>query len=174
MITYVSFSYSITILSIIELLFFEYLWKFSVILTWLINLSRRDCTVFNVVLQSESFKLNKDNFQFQYIEPNHEVHKLDQESNKSTPEVLCEVYVRTVKSYTRKTVSLSDEICVMNHRIIVPTISCKVRSHVISFDNLAKYRVRNYRGRVSNFDQSESRKHCFLASDWLKFETLPR
>ena len=35
------------------------------------------------------------------------------------------------------------------------------------------YRVRNYRGRVSNFDQSEARKQCFLASDWLKFETLP-
>ena len=36
------------------------------------------------------------------------------------------------------------------------------------------YRVRDYRGRVSNFNQSEARKHCFLASDWLKFETLPR
>ena len=36
------------------------------------------------------------------------------------------------------------------------------------------YRERNYRGRVSNFDQSEARKQCFLASDWLKFETLPR
>ena len=35
-------------------------------------------------------------------------------------------------------------------------------------------RVRNYRGRVSNFDQSEARKQCFLFSDWLKFETLPR
>ena len=31
-------------------------------------------------------------------------------------------------------------------------------------------RVRNYRGRVSNFNQSEARKHCFLASDWSKFE----
>ena len=36
------------------------------------------------------------------------------------------------------------------------------------------HRVRNFRGRVSNFHQSEARKHCFLASDWLKFETLPR
>ena len=36
------------------------------------------------------------------------------------------------------------------------------------------YRVRNFRGRVTNFDQSEARKQCFLASDWLKFETLPR
>ena len=36
------------------------------------------------------------------------------------------------------------------------------------------YRVRNFRGRVSNFNQSEARKQCFLASDWLKFETLPR
>ena len=36
------------------------------------------------------------------------------------------------------------------------------------------YRVRNYRGKVTNFNQSEARKHCFLASDWSKFETLPR
>ena len=36
------------------------------------------------------------------------------------------------------------------------------------------YRVRNFRGRVSNFNQSEARKECFLASDWLKFETLPQ
>ena len=36
------------------------------------------------------------------------------------------------------------------------------------------YRVRNFRGRVSIFNQSEARKQCFLASDWLKFETLPR
>ena len=35
-------------------------------------------------------------------------------------------------------------------------------------------RVRYFRGRVSYFNQSESRKQCFLASDWLKFETLPR
>ena len=35
-------------------------------------------------------------------------------------------------------------------------------------------RVRNFRGRVTNFNQSEARKQCFLASDWLKFETLPR
>ena len=27
---------------------------------------------------------------------------------------------------------------------------------------------------VSNFNQSEATKHCFLASDWLNFETLPR
>ena len=39
---------------------------------------------------------------------------------------------------------------------------------------LGPYRVRYYRGRISNFDQSEARKHCFLASDWLKFVTLPR
>ena len=43
----------------------------------------------------------------------------------------------------------------------------------LSIDSIA-YRVRNYRGRVSNFNQSEARKHCFLASDWSKFETLPR
>ena len=37
-----------------------------------------------------------------------------------------------------------------------------------------RYRARYYRERVSNFDQSEAGKHCFVASDWLKFETLPR
>ena len=31
-----------------------------------------------------------------------------------------------------------------------------------------------YKARYYNFDQSEARKHCFLATDWLKFETLPR
>ena len=36
------------------------------------------------------------------------------------------------------------------------------------------YRIRIYRGRVTNFDQSEARKQCVLASDWSKFETLPR
>ena len=35
-------------------------------------------------------------------------------------------------------------------------------------------RVRNFRGRVTNFNQTEARTHCFLASDWLKFVTLPR
>ena len=39
---------------------------------------------------------------------------------------------------------------------------------------LSVNRVRYFRGRVSNFNQSEARKHCFLASDWSKFETLPR
>ena len=28
--------------------------------------------------------------------------------------------------------------------------------------------------RESNFNQSGARKHCFIASDWSKFETLPR
>ena len=40
--------------------------------------------------------------------------------------------------------------------------------------NITSYRVRNFRGRVSYFNQSDARKHCFLASDWLKYETLPR
>ena len=35
-------------------------------------------------------------------------------------------------------------------------------------------RVRHFRGRVSNFDQSESRKQCCHASDWFNFVTLPR
>ena len=43
-----------------------------------------------------------------------------------------------------------------------------------SQDFIKSYRVRNCRGRVSNFDQSEARKQCFLATDWSKFETLPR
>ena len=33
------------------------------------------------------------------------------------------------------------------------------------------YRVRYSWGRVPNFNQSETRKQCFLASDWLKFGT---
>ena len=39
---------------------------------------------------------------------------------------------------------------------------------------LVWYRVRNFRIRVTNFNQSEARTRCFLASDWLNFETLPR
>ena len=35
-------------------------------------------------------------------------------------------------------------------------------------------RVQYFWGRVSNFNQSEAREQCSLASDWLKFETLPR
>ena len=35
-------------------------------------------------------------------------------------------------------------------------------------------RVRYFRRWVANFNQSEARKQCFLASDWLLFETLPR
>ena len=34
-------------------------------------------------------------------------------------------------------------------------------------------RERYFRGRVTNFNQSEARKQCFFASDWLEFETLP-
>ena len=35
------------------------------------------------------------------------------------------------------------------------------------------YRVRYSCGGVSNFNQSEAKKHRFLGSDWLKFETIP-
>ena len=35
------------------------------------------------------------------------------------------------------------------------------------------YEVRNFGERISNFNQSETRKHCVLGSDWLH-ETLPR
>ena len=37
-----------------------------------------------------------------------------------------------------------------------------------------RLRVLYFRGSVSNFNQSLVRKQCFLASDWLKFETVPR
>ena len=40
-------------------------------------------------------------------------------------------------------------------------------------DMQASNRVRYFRGRVSYFDQSGPGKHRFLASDWLKYETLP-
>ena len=36
------------------------------------------------------------------------------------------------------------------------------------------YRIRYFRERVSDFNQSEARKNRFLDSDWLKLETLPR
>ena len=42
------------------------------------------------------------------------------------------------------------------------------------FSILAVNGVRYFRGRVSYFDQSEARKHRFLASDWSKYETLLR
>ena len=55
---------------------------------------------------------------------------------------------------------------------------CQVKisnlSHLLSLVIRFTYRVRNFRGRVSNFNQSEARKQCVLASDWLKFVTLPR
>ena len=39
---------------------------------------------------------------------------------------------------------------------------------------ISKLRVRYFWGRITNFNQSEARKHCFFVSDWLKYETLPR
>ena len=47
-----------------------------------------------------------------------------------------------------------------------------IRQHVTF--NIMTYRVRNFWGRVSYLNQSEARKGCFLASDLLKYETLPR
>ena len=46
----------------------------------------------------------------------------------------------------------------------------------LRYDLLLGYfnRVRYFRGRVTNLNQSEARQQCFLASDWLKFETLTR
>ena len=45
---------------------------------------------------------------------------------------------------------------------------------VISKNHLENFWDDIFCGRVSNFLQSEARKQCFLASDWLKFETLPQ
>ena len=39
--------------------------------------------------------------------------------------------------------------------------------------NTLPYRVRYWRGRVPYFNQSEARKQCFTASDWLNYGTLP-
>ena len=46
--------------------------------------------------------------------------------------------------------------------------------HVYSYDYVPPNRVRYFQGRVINFNQSEARKQCFLASDWLKLENLSR
>ena len=46
------------------------------------------------------------------------------------------------------------------------------RSLISSSTGTERNRVRYFRGRVSNFNQSEARKQCFLASDWFKFVTL--
>ena len=48
------------------------------------------------------------------------------------------------------------------------------QERMMSLIGSVDYRVRNFRGRVSYFDQSEARKDRFLASDWSKHETLPR
>ena len=37
-----------------------------------------------------------------------------------------------------------------------------------------EYGIFGDRGGVSNFHQPEARRDCFLASDWRKFEALPR
>ena len=44
----------------------------------------------------------------------------------------------------------------------------------MSLENSYLCTVRFFRGRVPNFNQSEGREQYFLASDWLKSETLPR
>ena len=43
----------------------------------------------------------------------------------------------------------------------------------ISYPLSVYLRVRYFRGIDSNFNQSEARKHCFLASDWLKLFSQP-
>ena len=41
--------------------------------------------------------------------------------------------------------------------------------HVPGRRGFVKLKERYLRGRVSNYNQSEARKQCFLDSDWLKF-----
>ena len=54
--------------------------------------------------------------------------------------------------------------------LIYYTIMAYTTSLLVSVD----YSIFGVGSRVSNFNQSEARKHCFLASDWPKFVTLPR
>ena len=55
----------------------------------------------------------------------------------------------------------------------VPNYTCSVSRYYWLNNLFISYRIWYYRGGVSNFDQSEARKQCFLASDWLKFASLP-
>ena len=72
------------------------------------------------------------------------------------------------------------------HPLLGPVPSCPIVSlsslpgeytglnEVVRRESSDWYRVRYFRGRVSNFNKSEAGKHCFLAPDRLKFDTLPR
>ena len=64
-------------------------------------------------------------------------------------------------------------LCQKRHRARSVSFSCTIVSFLDYESVLTTYRVRNFRGRVSNFHQSEARKQCFLASDWWKLRLFP-
>ena len=55
-----------------------------------------------------------------------------------------------------------------------PLLPLPFSSSILDSPSTNSNRVRYFEGRVSYFNLSEVRKQCFLASDWLKYETLPR
>ena len=60
-------------------------------------------------------------------------------------------------------------IFLLLHCVTTPAFGKGKNSHRVKGERIfliEPYRVRNFRGRVSYFNQSEARKHCFLASDW--------
>ena len=50
--------------------------------------------------------------------------------------------------------------------ISVAWLNSPFQTSIVSLNLLKDNRVRYFRGRVSYFDQSEAKKHRFLASDW--------
>ena len=90
-----------------------------------------------------------------------------------------------IRSLKFKVKALQPRITVIHYSLYLhPTQTKSILQSCIrrKFKNITFYinvfasdnRARNFRGRVSHFNQSEARKQCFLASDWLKYETLPR
>ena len=69
--------------------------------------------------------------------------------------------------------SISLSVCTCILIYLLTLVKSFIVKYMVSF-HIPCYRVRYFRGRVSNIDQSEASKRCFLASDWLKFVTLPR
>ena len=58
-------------------------------------------------------------------------------------------------------------------------VFCRTALLLIVYQSLGHYiysrvKIWYFRGRVSYLKQSEATKHCFLAPDRFKFETLPR
>ena len=73
-------------------------------------------------------------------------------------------------SYDRYTKVTIQDAQVIYHYIFTAFHVClKFQNFII----LKVYAEVYFRGRVPNFNQSGTRMHCFLAFDWLKFETLP-